>query len=111
MTPCWGAERCGLVVEDRQGPAPAGQFAGDRGVGDHGLLVAGVERGPPVVQTAISPSSAVQRIWCCAGAAQWGRPHERFWDLDLDGLLRAHGTAMCESPTPFDEAGDLLSER
>ncbi|SFO40326.1 hypothetical protein SAMN05216207_10524 [Pseudonocardia ammonioxydans] len=52
---------------------------------------------------------AVQRIWCCAGAAQWGEPHERFWDLDLDGLLRAHDSAMCESPTPFDEVGDLLS--
>lgn len=52
---------------------------------------------------------AVQRIWCCAGAAQWGRPHERFWDLDLDGLLRAHDSAMCESPTPFDEVGELLS--
>src|SRR5438132_12122996 len=26
------------VVEDRQGPAPSGQFAGDRDVGDHGLL-------------------------------------------------------------------------
>ncbi|ALE86606.1 hypothetical protein [Pseudonocardia sp. HH130629-09] len=41
----------------------------------------------------------VQRCWCCASAAQWGAPHERFWTLDLDGadLLSTHDIADCES--------------
>lgn len=42
---------------------------------------------------------AVQRCWCCASAAQWDAPHERFWELDLDGhdLLTTHDIADCES--------------
>jgi len=38
-----------LVVHDGQGPAPAGQLAGDRDVGDYGFLLAVVEVQPSLV--------------------------------------------------------------
>jgi hypothetical protein len=38
-----------LVVHDGQGPAPAGQLAGDRDVGDHGFLLPGAEMQPSLV--------------------------------------------------------------
>src|SRR5450759_420712 len=37
------------VVHDGQGPAPAGQLAGDRDVGDHGSLLAVAEMQPSLV--------------------------------------------------------------
>lgn len=43
-----------------------------------------------------------QQIWCCASAAQWGEPHEQFWELDLAELLRTHDTAACDDPDPWD---------
>src|SRR5256885_11206780 len=47
-----------LVLEDRQGPAPAGQFTSDGDVGDHGLLLAGNEGLPPVVQSVVAGVAA-----------------------------------------------------
>src|SRR5688572_28852719 len=37
------------VLEDGQGPAPAGQFSGDGDVGDHTALVSGAHGVPAVV--------------------------------------------------------------
>jgi hypothetical protein len=48
-------------VEDGQGPAPAGELAGDRGVGDHGPLAAGVEASPPGMQAPVRPLPAIAR--------------------------------------------------
>jgi hypothetical protein len=50
-----------LVVDDRQRPAPAGEFAGDRGVCDHRAFLAGVETGPAVVQAPVGGLSAGPR--------------------------------------------------
>jgi len=41
------------VVEDSQRPAPAGEFTGDRRVGDHGTFLALIEPRPPGVQASI----------------------------------------------------------
>src|SRR5436309_2155972 len=48
-------------VEDGQGPAPAGELAGDRGVGDHGRLAAGVNASPPGMQAPIRSLPAIAR--------------------------------------------------
>src|SRR4051795_5290229 len=48
-----------VVVEDGQGPAPAGQLAGDRGVGHDGTLAAWVEGGPSRVQAPVALPSPV----------------------------------------------------
>lgn len=36
----------------------------------------------------------LERIWCCASAARYGAPHERFWD-DLDEQLTDHNLTEC----------------
>ncbi|WP_226366933.1 hypothetical protein [Pseudonocardia sp. ICBG162] len=36
----------------------------------------------------------VEQIWCCASAARYGAPHERFWD-DLDEQLADHDLTEC----------------
>jgi hypothetical protein len=48
----------GLVVEYGQRPAPAGQFAGDRGVGHHGAFLAGIEAFPAAVQAPVGGLAA-----------------------------------------------------
>src|SRR5687767_13914576 len=51
------AGACGWSVgllEGGEGPAPAGELAGDRDVGDHRLLLAVVEDLPAVVQPAVA---------------------------------------------------------
>jgi hypothetical protein len=50
-----------LLLEDGQRPAPAGEFAGDGGVGHDRSLVAGVEARPAGVQSAVGPLAAVPR--------------------------------------------------
>ena len=50
-----------LVVEDGQRPAPAGELAGDRGVGDHGAFLALIEADPPRVQAPIGGLAACPR--------------------------------------------------
>ena len=47
-----------LVVEDGQRPAPAGELAGDRGVGDHRAFLALIEADPPGVQAPIGGLAA-----------------------------------------------------
>jgi hypothetical protein len=60
----WGAGRLS-VVEDGQGPAPAGQFAGDRGVGDHRGFLAVDEPLPACVQPSVARMAACRRrCWC-----------------------------------------------
>lgn len=59
-----GSDSCGvqsLSVEDGQRPAPAGQLARDRGVGDHGPLVTGIETAPPGVQAPVGLVSSGSR--------------------------------------------------
>jgi len=53
----------GLVVEDRQRPAPAGQFTSDSHVGDDGLLLAGEEGLPPLVQSVVAGVAAGLGRW------------------------------------------------
>ncbi len=50
-----------LLLEDGQRPAPAGEFAGDGGVGYDRSLAAGVEARPAGVQSAVGPLAAVPR--------------------------------------------------
>lgn len=50
-----------VLLEDGQRPAPAGEFAGDRGVGHHGAFLAGVEVLPAGVQPAVGGLSAGPR--------------------------------------------------
>src|SRR5665647_3218278 len=47
----WGP---GLVVHDGQGPAPAGELAGDRDVGHDRFLLAVGEVQPPLVQALVA---------------------------------------------------------
>lgn len=53
----WGV----LFVYDGQGPAPAGKLAGDRDVGDHGLLAAGGEGVPACVEPPVPGIAAGTR--------------------------------------------------
>ena len=48
-------------VENGQGPAPAGQLAGDGGVGHDRAFLAGVETDPTLVQTVVGLLAAVAR--------------------------------------------------
>ena len=48
-------------VEDGQGPTPAGELAGDCGVGDHGRLAAGVEASPPGMEALVRSLPAIAR--------------------------------------------------
>lgn len=47
---------------------------------------------------------AIQHVWCCASAAQWGGPHERFWE-DFAELLADHDIAECEDPEQLAPCG------
>ena len=88
------------VVEHGQRPAPAGEFAGDRGVGDGDAFAAFVERLPAGVQASVTrlargpvppdwpdPSGAAAPHWAdtrCGGArplrrAAGGRARCRSW--------------------------------
>ena len=42
------------LLEHGEGPGPAGEFAGDRDVGDHGLLGAAAEGLPTLVQPSVA---------------------------------------------------------
>ncbi|MBW0106055.1 hypothetical protein [Pseudonocardia sp. KRD291] len=44
---------------------------------------------------------ALQEAWCCASAARWGAPYERFWEFDLDAELAEHDLTECEDPDPW----------
>jgi hypothetical protein len=48
------------VVEDGEGPAPAGEFAGDGDVGDHGRFLAQVEGDPALVQASVAGVAAAR---------------------------------------------------
>jgi Transposase, Mutator family len=61
IQPVWSSSGrlwVGLVVEYGQRPAPAGQFAGDRGVGHHGAFLAGIEAFPAAVQAPVGGLAA-----------------------------------------------------
>jgi hypothetical protein len=57
------ADRVGLLLEYGQGPAPAGQFAGDRDVGHHVPLAAGTEGVPAGVQSPVPGVPAGPGCW------------------------------------------------
>ena len=60
LPPPVGAGRSGLggLLEDGQGPAPAGEFAGDGDIGDRGFLAAQVEAHPASVQATVAGVAA-----------------------------------------------------
>src|SRR5690242_21641990 len=66
----------GSVVEDGQGPTPAGQLAGDGDVGDHGLLLAGHEGLPSLVQPVVTGVAASLRR---RRGETPSAPHRRAW--------------------------------
>lgn len=51
------------VLEDGQGPAPAREFASDRGVRDDGALLAGFELVPAVVEASVAQVAAGSGGW------------------------------------------------
>ena len=71
-----------LVVEGGQGPAPAGELAGDRGVGDGVLLLPGRVLDPLVVQTLVAGMSAYPSRW---GGLFPSGPHD--WSDGVAGLV------------------------
>jgi len=58
----------GLLVHDCQGPAPAGELAGDRDVGDCGAFLPGDHLLPSMVETLVAFMPAGRCRWWC------GRP-------------------------------------
>src|SRR5690606_33704659 len=63
-----------LVVEDCQGPAPAGQLAGDGDVGDRGALVSFDEPHPAGVQSPVAGIASCPGCWGCQ-ALSAGQAH------------------------------------
>ena len=56
-----GKETCGVLLEDGQGPRPAGELAGDGDVGYDGVLPAGGEPFPALVQPLVALMAADPR--------------------------------------------------
>ena len=52
------AQALGSAVHDGQGPAPAGQLAGNRDVGDHEVLLTLSEVHPPPVESLVAGMAA-----------------------------------------------------